>query len=201
MLLACKLLRTTPAFITAGIVFVSFFVNNAVEKIGFRLYGDATLTGRTGIWEFINGQIARELLVWMGFSFLLFRSKLPIKAAPGYVAAMPSSHSGYMELKLETGIIGYWIFMIFIYATLHYVGTLRNVAPSRTWFYLSVILFALLINLVDLVWVTLYQLWLLNLIVIAEVVRIRITTPEPDPRPLKWAGPKVGLLSLMTNRR
>ena len=40
--------RLTPAYIVAAVVVASFFVSNPVERLGYRLYGDPTLTGRTG---------------------------------------------------------------------------------------------------------------------------------------------------------
>ena len=47
MLMLCKRTRLTPAFIVAAIVVASMFVSNPIERLGYRLYGDATLTGRT----------------------------------------------------------------------------------------------------------------------------------------------------------
>ena len=52
ILVFCKRLRITPAHIVAAVVFASMFVHHPIERLGYRVYGDATLTGRTGIWEF-----------------------------------------------------------------------------------------------------------------------------------------------------
>ncbi len=41
MLMVCKRTRLTPAFIVAAIVVVSMFVANPIERLGYRLYGDA----------------------------------------------------------------------------------------------------------------------------------------------------------------
>ena len=65
---------------------------------------------------------------------------------------MPSSHSGYLELRLETGRIGYWIFMVFIYASLHLLEYVRRKDPVRAWGFLSIQLFAVMINLLDSNW-------------------------------------------------
>ena len=118
-LLVCKKTRLTPAFIVAAVVFSSMFVSNPIERIGYRLYGDATLTGRTGIWAFINQQISYKPWFGWGFHSYYFVPNSPHNAATGYIREMPSSHSGYLELKLETGRIGYWIFLVFIYSSLH----------------------------------------------------------------------------------
>ena len=84
---------------------------------------------------------------------------------------MPSSHSGYLELKLETGRIGYWIFLVFIYSSLHLLERVRRKDPIRAWLFLSFELFAVLNNLLDSSWLILTHFWVLYLIVVAESVR------------------------------
>ena len=100
--------------------------------------------------------------------------------APGYIREMPSSHSGYMELKLETGRIGYWIFLVFIYSSLHLIERVRRIDPVRAWFYLSLQLFAVLSNLLDSSWLVLTHFWLLYLIVVAETVRFSLLSKVSD---------------------
>ena len=104
--------------------------------------------------------------------------------APGYIREMPSSHSGYMELKLETGRIGYWIFLVFIYSSLHLMERVRRIDPVRAWFYLSIELFAVLINLLDSSWLALTHFWLLYLIVVAESVRYSWRRGGAPPAPV-----------------
>ena len=96
---------------------------------------------------------------------------------------MPSSHSGFLELRLETGRIGYCIFLVFLYATLHYLEGVRRVDPVRAWCYLSIVMFALLINLLDSAWLVLNHLWILFLIVVAESVRYRLLNKT---EPYSW---------------
>ena len=112
ILLICKKTRLTPAFIVAAVVVASTFVHNPIERLGYRLYGDSTLTGRTPIWAFANYQISRKPWFGWGFHSYYFVPNSPQNEAPGYIRDMPSSHSGYLELKLETGRIGYWIFLM-----------------------------------------------------------------------------------------
>ena len=76
-----------------------------------------------------------------------------------------------MELKLETGRIGYWIFLVFIYSSFHLIERVRRIDPMRAWLFLSLELFAVLSNLLDSSWLTLTHFWLLYLIVVAELVR------------------------------
>jgi O-antigen ligase len=183
MLLLCKKTRLTPAYVIAAVVVASVFVSNPMERIGYRLYGDATLTGRTGIWGFTEYQISHKPWLGWGFHSYYFVPNSPQNEAPGYIRVMPSSHSGYLELKLETGRIGYWIFLVFIYSSLHLLERVRRNDPVRAWRFLSIQLFAVLINLIDSNWLTISHFWLLYLIVVAESVRYlwpsRVSSPAP----------------------
>jgi O-antigen ligase len=183
ILLLCKMSRLTPAYIVAAVVVASIFVSNPIERIGYRLYGDATLTGRTGIWGFINYQISHKPWFGWGFHSYYFVPDSPQNTAPGYIREMPSSHSGYLELKLETGRIGYWIFLVFIYSSLHLIERVRRKDPVRAWCFLSIELFAVLINVLDSNWLTLTHFWLLYLVVVAESVRYSWPSRAPSPAP------------------
>jgi hypothetical protein len=174
ILLISKKTRLTPAFFIAAVVVASTFVSNPIERIGYRLFGDATLTGRTAIWGFIDDQISRKPWFGWGFHSYYFVPNSPQNEAPGYIRDMPSSHSGYLELKLETGRIGYWIFLVFIYSSLHLLERVRRKSPVRAWCYLSIALFAMLINLTDSNWLVLDCLWMLYLFVAAETVHFSL---------------------------
>src|SRR5262249_1332733 len=65
LLLCNKKTRLTPAYIIAAVVVASMFVASPIERIGYRLYGDSTLTGRTAIWGFIEYQISQK--AWFGW--------------------------------------------------------------------------------------------------------------------------------------
>jgi exopolysaccharide production protein ExoQ len=181
ILLLCKTTRLTPAYVVAAVVAASMFVSNPIERLGYKLYGDPTLTGRTGIWSFINHQISEKPWLGWGFHSYYFVPNSPQNAAPGYIRDMPSSHSGYLELKLETGRIGYWIFLVFIYSSLHLLERVRRKDPARAWCFLSVELFAMLDNLLDSGWLTLTHFWLLYLIVVADSVCYSWPSKAPPP--------------------
>jgi O-antigen ligase len=176
-----KKTRLTPAFFVAAVVVGSMFLSNPIERIGYRLFGDATLTGRTEIWGFIDYQISRKPWFGWGFHSYYFVPNSPHNEAPGYIRQMPSSHSGYLELKLETGRIGYWIFLVFIYSSLHLLEQVRRKAPVRAWCYLSIELFAILINLIDSNWIELSGLWMVYLFVIVEAAHFSLSSKVPDP--------------------
>jgi exopolysaccharide production protein ExoQ len=198
ILLVCKMTRLTPAIIVGTVVIASMFVSNPIERLGYRIYGDASLTGRTGIWAYIDYQISHRPWFGWGFHSYYFVPNSPHMHAPGYVREMPSSHSGYMELKLETGRIGYWIFLISIYASLHLLERVRRIDPVRAWFFLSFQLFAILINLTDSGWFILSALWMLYALVVAESVRLSLSSQVPAEADSQLAGrsrPRVPKLS------
>jgi exopolysaccharide production protein ExoQ len=182
ILLICKKIRLTPSYIIAAVVVASMFVSNPIERLGYKLYGDSTLTGRIGIWAFADHQISRKPWLGWGFHSYFFVPNSPQNEAPGYIRDMPSSHSGYLELKLETGRIGYWIFLVFIYSCLHLLERVGRKAPVRAWCYLSIQLFAMLINLTDSSWLVLDSLWMLYLFAVAETVHFSLLSKVPDPR-------------------
>jgi exopolysaccharide production protein ExoQ len=184
ILLVCKKTRLTPAYIVAAVVVASMFVSNPIERMGYRLYGDATLTGRTKIWDFTNYQISHKAWFGWGFHSYYFVPNSPMNEAPGYIRQMPSSHSGYLELKLETGRIGYWIFLVFIYSSLHLLERVRRKDPVRAWGFLSIELFAVMANLLDSGWLQLTHFWLLYLIVVAESVRYSLPDVASSPAPV-----------------
>jgi exopolysaccharide production protein ExoQ len=181
ILLACKYLHTTPAFVVAaGVAMVPVFTNSPMEWIGYNVYGDPTLTGRTYIWDFMNTQIAQKS--WFGWGFHSYWGvpNSPHSIAPGFIKDMPSSHSGYMELRLETGAIGYWLFLAFLYATLHSIERVRRKDPVRAWLFLAVVFYAMSSNLIDTSWMVLSQIWIMFLIVVGETLRFdRASAPKP----------------------
>lgn len=188
ILLVCKMTRLTPAIIVGTVVIASTFVSNPIERLGYRMYGDSSLTGRTGIWAYIDYQISHRPWFGWGFHSYYFVPNSPHAKAPGYVRDMPSSHSGYMELKLETGRFGYWIYLISIYAALHLLERVRRVDPVRAWFFLSFQLFTVLINLTDSIWFTLSALWMVYALVVAESVRISLSSQVPSEANHQLAG-------------
>jgi O-antigen ligase len=182
ILVLCKYLRTTPPFVLGAAVLVLsglsiafsglIFFSDPVKSISYYLYGDFTVTGRTYIWDFINYQISRKPWFGWGFHSYWLVPNSPNNEAPSFVRNMPSSHSGYLELKLETGFVGYWIFLAFVYSSLHSLEMVRRKDPTRAWFYMSLACYVIFVNFIDSVWIGENDLWILYLIVAAESIRI-----------------------------
>jgi hypothetical protein len=61
--------------------------------------------------------------------------------------------------------------LIFLYSSLHGLEFVRRKDPRRAWLFLSVTIYAILVNFIDTAWLGLNQLWMLQLVVVAETVR------------------------------
>jgi O-antigen ligase len=173
-LLICRATRTTPAFIF-GMVLIGFSIwalvsVDPIKRIGFALYGDPTITGRTYIWDFIDYQVSQRSWLGWGFHSYWFVPNSPQNQAPGWLRDMPSGHSGFLELKLDTGYIGYWIFLVFVFASVHGLEFARRRDPARAWLLLTLAIYIILLNFIESIWIQTDRLWLLYLIVVGETI-------------------------------
>jgi exopolysaccharide production protein ExoQ len=197
-LIVARKIRVSPAFVLLPIALLFQVLSNVpsvnlVQRISWYLYGNYTLSGRTVIWDFVRYEFWRRPLLGWGFaSFWQVGPDGPsIVEGPGWVKQMPSSHSGYWEVMLELGYIGYPLLIIFIAATLHALRRVADRDLTRAWLLLSLALFVIITNLIESVWMRGQDMqWLLFLIVVAEIARYwgpfapdGRSQPRPVPRP------------------
>jgi O-antigen ligase len=148
--------------------------SNIINRVSYLLYENYTLSGRTLIWDFVNYEIGRRPLLGWGYqSFWLVGLDAPsIVEAPGWVKDMPSAHSGYLDTMLDTGYVGFALFVAFIIATLHAIGRVADRDRARAWLVLSLALFVILTNFLESGWMHGQDiLWLTFAIVVAEIAR------------------------------
>ena len=159
---------------------ISKFSNDLINKLSYDLYGDGTLTGRTTIWDFIQGEISRNPWFGWGFhSFWLVGPSAPsVTEAPYWVKHMTGSHSGYLDVKLDTGFFGYALLIFFIMATIHAIGRVSRTDLFRAWILLSLALFIILTNILETVWFNPDPLWIVFLLVAADATYHRGSTAE-----------------------
>jgi exopolysaccharide production protein ExoQ len=100
------------------------------------LFGDLTFTGRTEIWQAIVPEIGRR--PWLGHGFGSFwdtgAAINPIRSAPPSAWFMKAqlintAHNGYLDLLVQTGIVG---FMLGVIAILRCLWTLTVTAAQVT---------------------------------------------------------------------
>jgi O-antigen ligase len=186
-----KRMRISPAIVPLAIAFcyevLSAVPNlNIFNRISWYLYGNYTLSGRTFIWDFVNYEIRhRPLLGWGYQSFWLVGPDAPsVVEAPGWIKLMPSAHNGYLDTYLDTGYIGFVIFIAFLIATLHAAGRVIDRDPARARLVLSLVLFIILTNTLESTWMHGQDiLWLMFVIPVAEIGRYWQRF-RPDGRPL-----------------
>jgi exopolysaccharide production protein ExoQ len=196
-LIGAKRMRVSPAVILLPIPFcyavLSFIFGDLINRISWHIYGNYTLSGRTIIWDFVNYEIAqRPLLGWGYQSFWLVGPDAPsIVDAPGWVKSMPSAHNGYLDTMIDTGYVGFLLFMIFIFATLHAIGRVAHRESARAWLLLTLALFVILTNFLESTWMHgMDMMWLIFVVVAAEAgrywqsERFGVSAPvTPDPLP------------------
>jgi exopolysaccharide production protein ExoQ len=196
-----KITRVSPAIILLSIPFCYTAVSNVLHvdimgHVAYMLYHDATLTGRTIIWEFVQYEIAhRPLLGWGYQSFWLVPGS-PSSEASGWVKLMPNAHNGYYDTMLEMGYVGLAFLYVFIIATVHAVERVADRDPARARLLLSLVLFFIMWNYFESLWMRGFEfLWVVFLIVAAEIARYwlpfplrRVAYRSKSPR-LSGAGP------------
>jgi exopolysaccharide production protein ExoQ len=172
-----KLTRISPAIVLLSIPFCYVIVSRVthvdlIDRMAYYLYHDATLTGRTIIWGFVQYEIQlRPLLGWGYQSFWLVPGS-PSSAAPGWVKMMPNAHNGYYDTELEMGYVGLAFLYVFITATLHAVGRVADRDPARARLLLSLALFFIMWNYFESLWMRGFEfLWIVFLITAAEIGR------------------------------
>jgi exopolysaccharide production protein ExoQ len=178
-LITRKITRVSPAIILLSVPFCYAVLSSIISgfnmnRVSYMLYGDATFTGRTIIWDFAQFEIERRPLLGWGYqSFWLVGPDAPsIVDGPGWVRLMTEAHNGYYDTQLEMGYVGYALLVIFIIATLHAVGRVADRDPARAWLVLSLALYIILFNYLESLWMRGFEfMWVVFVILAAEIGR------------------------------
>jgi O-antigen ligase len=92
---------------------------------------------------------------------------------------MPNAHNGYYDTMLEMGYVGLALLIIFITATLHVIGRVADRDPARAWSALSLVLFVILYNFLESMWMRGFEMvWVVFAIVAAEMGRYWPAFPQ-----------------------
>jgi len=101
--------KKTGFFIIAGLLtflFLSWFsdiIPGMVQSLG----RDTTLTGRTGIWQRLLPMAKQNL--WFGKGYNMFWTPKILD-----MMQVNEAHNGYLEIVLNTGLVGLFLFFLFI---------------------------------------------------------------------------------------
>ena len=117
-----------------SLILVAGYVGS--DSIFSSLGKDATLSGRTFIWQYVWDQI--QLRPWLGYGMTAFWNGLD--GPSGYVQlamkiAVIYSHNGFLDIWLSIGIVGLGIFIVsFISTTVQSLALLRiSNTPVGFW--------------------------------------------------------------------
>jgi exopolysaccharide production protein ExoQ len=173
-----KKMRISLAIVLLSIPFCYIVLSNVsgfnMNRISYLLYGDSTFTGRTIIWDFAQLEIARRPFLGWGYQgFWLVGADAPsIVDARGWIKGMPNAHNGYYDTMLEMGYVGLAFLITFLLATLHAVGRVADRDRARAWLLLSLVLFIILYNFLESLWMRAFDLsWVVFVIAAAEIAR------------------------------
>jgi exopolysaccharide production protein ExoQ len=172
-----KAIRISPAIVLLPIpicyAVLSRLIGDIMNRISWHIYGNYDLSGRAYIWDFVQYEIARRPLLGWGYqSFWLVGPDAPSMQAPGWIKTMPSAHNGYLDTTLDTGHVGLYLLIAFIFTTLHAIGRVADRDLARAWLLLSLALFVILVNFLESTWMHGQDMmWLIFAVVAAETGR------------------------------
>ena len=140
--------------------------------LAYKLYGDATFSGRTVIWEFVQQEIARRPLLGWGYESFWLVPGSPASEAGGWVAGMPNGHNGYYDITLDLGHVGLGFLLVFIFTTVHGIGRVADRDLRRAWGVLSLALYVMAQNFLERLWMHGFEFeWLVFLVLAADIAR------------------------------
>jgi exopolysaccharide production protein ExoQ len=180
--------RISPAVSLPAVALVLFGIYAFGAQSGFwdfqavasAVFGDPTLTQRTDIWAFALKKI--EERPWLGFGYEVFwgaGSNSPsLREGPGFVAQMPHAHNGYIDMTLQTGLIGLALFAVPLLSVLHMAGRLAHRAPGVAGFVLSLVVFGALHNCLETSWFRSFNLEAMLFVLAVALVSLR-EAPSP----------------------
>lgn len=153
---AATRMRLSPALlviVAAGLAAFVFFIGQGANlwtflEVNEALLGDATLTGRTDIWEFAATLIGEKPLLGYGYEAVWGTGYegVAYKNALGFTRIAPTGHNGYIDMLVHLGLVGFVLMGVFLCAALSTAGRLTRIDPRLGWLSLTVAIFVLLHN-------------------------------------------------------
>jgi O-antigen ligase len=97
-------------FLALGVVVVLMLSGVSATEVGTAVFGDLTFTGRLPLWEVIWDEITKHY--WAGYGFGAFwdvagsDNSFGLSKSVGWLGVVGQAHNGYLDLFLQTGLIG-----------------------------------------------------------------------------------------------
>jgi hypothetical protein len=113
------------------------------------LTGDASLTGRGAIWEFVIGEGLNEL--WLGYGYGSFwgvgESSIPFMLGDSFIAKLYQAHNGYIDIWLQLGLVGLFLIILVNFRCFILIGKIKD-GDLVVWF-TCLLLFILINNVTE----------------------------------------------------
>jgi len=136
-----SLIIVTAVILSSIFIMAPEYINAIPEYFG----KDITLTGRTDLWYDMFAEAKKHLLIGCGFSgFWVTENPDLLILYENYVWLPNQSHSGYLDILNEVGLIGISIFVLMI---VYYFINLSKLNKTHYWKWM--VLMALLTNLTE----------------------------------------------------
>jgi O-antigen ligase len=165
--------------VTIGLLSLTFF-ESVVQVVTSVFQRDPTFTGRTDIWHAVIRVASRTPLLGVGFGGYWGLRDEEIFST----LLVRESHSGYLDVYLETGLIGGVLMMVFLVA--FYRRALKQVqeTPEWGWFGICFLIMAMIHNFTESNFLrTSSYFWngmvFVSIILAARAVRERSTADVP----------------------
>jgi exopolysaccharide production protein ExoQ len=159
----------------AGLALLYVAAGGTGEALLTKAFGDATFSGRTEIWAFMIESTRGRLLLGAGYASFWGTgdNSYVAELAPGFIGGLLQAHNGYLDVLIETGLVGLFLLVAIVLAGF---GLLDNSPPDADRSFkrmiLSVMLFATLHNMLESSWFRGFSVvWLFYLLVLGLAAR------------------------------
>ncbi len=138
------------AFIIFGGIVSFFFILN-MNSLLAELFDKFTFTGRTAIWSYIDSEIDKRYVLGTGYGAFwgIGPSSPPVNSPIPFIRMLNQAHNGYMDLHVQTGIIGLLLFVASIIHILVLLVNARVRSLPGSFLFWSFIYFGILHNLLE----------------------------------------------------
>ncbi|MBO6757220.1 MAG: O-antigen ligase family protein [Roseibium sp.] len=137
------------AIVSASVVAAQIWLFTPDDLLRW-MFGDPTFTGRTNIWAFIYSHITEAPAFGHGYRGFWGIGELSPKlhSEIEFIRATGSSHNGFLDIALDTGLVGLLLLTAFIVSTL-WSATRASNGRGAAFLFLSIALFVLGRNMME----------------------------------------------------
>jgi exopolysaccharide production protein ExoQ len=189
--------RVALVLLTLNGAGAAYFIGSEIVVPSLAALGkDTSLTGRVPMWRLEDEAIAQKPLLGYGYqAFWSGGSSAGWKIKAEIDWGSPNAHSGYRDILLSFGLLGFVPFMVLVVRTLVKGASLHIAAPDNSWLGLNVLIGMLLtINVTESIFYMPYNF--LFIIFVAALLMISIRKPDfYVPRQVTGFSPATAALS------